>query len=372
MDAEQIREDLKSDSSLPPLYDKWLSQLLGAIVPDETKATCSNCAMIVSDSSSTTSPSQGFLPSTKCCTYTPKIPNFLVGRILNHELQEMELGRRTILTRLSERQTVTPLFLGRSIEYERRYMGSRERYFGRMAALRCPHYVEEGGLCSIWRHREAVCSTYFCKHDRGDVGVSFWLRLREFLIEAEKELSRWCAISLGIEPSIVLALSDPESLPGLLKQLEHESNEPQLGQLAYQEIWGDWVHREEEFFAEAARMVSKLDLPQVSLIGGQELAARGAELTKAFAALQSQEVPTSLVPLQIEIQRESTGSLVVKSYSPTDPVRISQRLFHAITQFDGKTNEEVLEAIERESGLKISQALLRKLVDFRLLGKNPG
>lgn len=316
--------------------------------------------------------SQSFLPTTKCCTYTPQIPNFLVGRILNDRAPEMERGRTTTLGRLAERQAVTPLFLGRSIEYERRYMGSRERYFGRMAGLRCPHYVEEGGLCSIWRHREAVCSTYFCKHDRGDVGVSFWLRLREFLTEAEAELSRWSALSLGIDPAVVLSLSNKESLPSILKQLEHEANEPHLGRDAHRSLWGDWVDREEDFFAESARLVAGFEWHQISSIGGQELAARAVELTKAFANLQSFDLPPRLVPLKMDIYKESSGSIMIKGYSPTDPVRISERLFHAMTQFDDSPNEEVIERIARENGIKVSTKLLRKMVDFRLLGKADG
>lgn len=311
-----------------------------------------------------------FLPNTKCCTYTPQLPNFIVGLILGDESAEMEKGRASIRARMTSKHVINPLFLGRTIDYERRYMGSRERYFGRMAALRCPHYLhEEGGLCSIWRYREAVCSTYFCKHDRGSVGLSFWRRMREYLIEIEKELSLWCALSLGMEPKSVLSLSEPEFLPDILKQIETEEGESHLGNKTYRSLWGDWVDREQEYYIEAGLLVKSLDWEQISSLGGQGLSARAKQVEKACRALISTNLPDSVVRTKIDALRLSENAFLVEGYSPTDPVRISERLLTALSQFDGSPTEAVIERIRQQCGLKITAKLIRKLIDFGLLAE---
>ena len=71
----------------PPshLYSRWLDSAFGTgALPDESRATCSDCAMCKPDS--------GFTPDADddqvrfirngCCTYYPDLPNFLVGQVL--------------------------------------------------------------------------------------------------------------------------------------------------------------------------------------------------------------------------------------------------------------------------------------------------
>ncbi|HEY6250973.1 MAG TPA: hypothetical protein VI685_13515, partial [Candidatus Angelobacter sp.] len=69
------------NSTLPPLFSAWMSELLGGDIPSETSATCNHCAMLAQDGLASQE-ALVFRPDTKCCTYLPMLSNFLVGRIL--------------------------------------------------------------------------------------------------------------------------------------------------------------------------------------------------------------------------------------------------------------------------------------------------
>lgn len=69
-------------STLPPLYAAWMDQVLAGPIPEETQATCDNCAMCAKAGDPPASSTLFFHPQVKCCTYLPRLPNFLVGRLL--------------------------------------------------------------------------------------------------------------------------------------------------------------------------------------------------------------------------------------------------------------------------------------------------
>src|SRR5262245_25747140 len=110
--------------------------------------------------------SEYFDPEIKCCTYLPPLPNFLVGRIPADDREDMAHGCSSVDARLIAGVEVTPLGFGVPAPYTLLYGNARDA-FGRARGLRCPHYVSEGGKCGIWRHREAICATWFCKRERG-------------------------------------------------------------------------------------------------------------------------------------------------------------------------------------------------------------
>ena len=150
---------------LPPLYAGWVEELLSGPVPEETRATCHNCAMLPRESDGAPDVLH-FHPATKCCTFVPLLPNFLVGRILADSDPAGASGRRSVLERLRAADGVSPL----GLDVPRRYgfLYGHNGGFGRTPSMRCPHYLEtEGGLCGVWKHRNSICSTWFCKHDRG-------------------------------------------------------------------------------------------------------------------------------------------------------------------------------------------------------------
>src|SRR5512142_2026824 len=97
-------------SSLPPLYAGWMEELLPGPIPPEHDTTCGDCPMLAPTGAEDGS-GLFFLPDTKCCTYVPTIPNFLVGRILDEEQAGRVPARETVETRMARRIGVTPLGL---------------------------------------------------------------------------------------------------------------------------------------------------------------------------------------------------------------------------------------------------------------------
>ena len=101
-----------------------------------------------------------FTPQTKCCTYVPEMPNFLVGGVLADDDPELAAGRASLRERMRDKSSMSPLGVARKLSYALRYRHTPDA-FGHMQRLRCPHYIEDGGRCGIWRHRESTCSTWF-------------------------------------------------------------------------------------------------------------------------------------------------------------------------------------------------------------------
>jgi hypothetical protein len=278
-------------------------------------------------------------PSTKCCTYLPALPNFLVGRMLADDSAEFARGRATLETRLAEGIAVTPVGIGRSADYELLYATSGKSFFGRDRSMRCPHYLDAGGgQCGIWRHRAAVCATWFCKYVRGAVGQRFWQSLHQLLSAVERELSLWCALELGAD-------SD-------------------AGRLTF----GDWSGRERRFFQECARLVEGLRWRHVERICGPEVRALTKLTREAFGTLRSRAIPRRLRVGSFKVIDPRQRSSIVEGYDGGDRLALPNRLLDALHYFDGSTSmTHVLRTIRAETGLAIERDLVRLLVDFEIL-----
>src|SRR6266545_4754854 len=121
---------------LPPLYDVWMTELLGATVAGEPRATCLQCAMVQRDGEPALD--VAFLPGTKCCTYLPDLPNFTVGGVLADSDAGTARSRQNLQTRIAHKINVTPFGIGATPVYSTLYDASRPA-FGRSLMLRCPH-----------------------------------------------------------------------------------------------------------------------------------------------------------------------------------------------------------------------------------------
>src|SRR5664279_5381727 len=100
-------------TSLPPLYAGWIEDLLGGTTPQETRATCSDCAMVQRAGEHKDEQQVFFNPELKCCTYLPDLANFLVGNILRDSSPEIAEGRASVERRLDAKVAVTPLAIYR-------------------------------------------------------------------------------------------------------------------------------------------------------------------------------------------------------------------------------------------------------------------
>ena len=349
---------------LPPLFNAWVEELLGGPLPEETRATCSDCAMLPQHGESPSEEKIFFDPRSKCCTYLPDIPNFLVGRVFRDQSPEMAPGRASMEKRVAGRVAVTPLGVGQTSSYLLWYNHSKSG-FGRSQTLRCPHYIEDGGRCSIWRHREGTCATWYCKHDRGAAGQHFWRDAVHRLLKAiEHALSQWCVIELDLGTTAlerVLTLSDD------CDTIEEGELEGKVKETDYRALWGRWAGQERQFYEACADRIQGFSWADVTRISGPRVAAF-AKLTQDVYAQLARTTPEPalrcgsfrLVSLRDNVARVST-------YNDYDPVDIPAPLLNVLQHFHGQPTSEAIADISKLAGTDLAAELVLKLTDFGLL-----
>ncbi|MDX2052740.1 MAG: hypothetical protein SFV15_10140 [Polyangiaceae bacterium] len=268
--------------SLPEIYSALLSEDLANLELKESRADCSHCSMCHGPQDPYVAP---FLPSTKCCTYWPKLPNYLVGSLLSDTSGRFTEGQRRVRAKIAEGVECTPLGLGPTAEWMDRFHAIRTTAFGRDETLLCPYYDSsiDGGGCSIWAHRESDCTSFFCKFENAR-HYEFWRQLGAFLALMEQKLAPWAQSIAARE--------------------------------------GDFTAAPEAFFIRTSQAVRGLVPHELPAILGEPWERRSRELERAMADL----VPFS-VPERVRLARglrvlkdEQSVSLV--SYNELDAIQI--------------------------------------------------
>jgi hypothetical protein len=344
-----------------------MNSLLGAPIPGERRATCDACAMCRPAGEP---PGQGdhyFDPGTKCCTYTPVLPNFLVGRILADDDPAMREGRASVLGRIEARIAVTPLGVGKPPSLAILY-DSGEDVFGRSLALRCRHYVETSGHCGIWRHRESVCSTWFCKHVRGQFGYAFWRDAMLPLLRAvEEAVTKWCVLELDIGPEALEKLVANPAWTGRPAPLTAAALDLKSDETAYRRIWGAWHGRELEFYRLCGERVEALGWDGALALAGADGQALATLTRRAYARLMSEAVPEALAVGEMNIAAMGAETSRIVTYSASDPLDVPNLVLALLPFFDGRPTGEALAAIAERTGVTLEIDLVRKLADFGIL-----
>jgi hypothetical protein len=341
--------------SFPALYGSWIEELLGAPVDEEPRSTCSDCPLCSPDQ---TIPAAQFHPDARCCTNIPEIPNFLVGATLRDPNPALETGRKSLLERLHRQGAATPLGLGRAPSDNLRY-AEAGNYMGKRVDLVCPHYVTETSTCGIWPHRNAVCSTWFCRHERGAVGYASWSAIKELLLVIERELALWCAVELELGPLAMRTLlgrpRDPKDRQLVLEGAQWEA------------AWGPWLHRQEAYFIECAERVAELSWTDILNLTSAEVRARAEYLRLHHVQSGTPGVPDTLVVGQHQVLAIGAEAKLLSTYSPYDPIAIPTVLSSVLHYFDGRPTTEALQAIADERGVSIQGDLLQQLMDWGVL-----
>jgi Fe-S-cluster containining protein len=332
----------------------------------EVYATCSDCAMC---SKAAKAPAGGvfFKPNLKCCTYHPTLPNFLVGAILADESPAMAEGRHRVQIRIAQRIGVTPQWLAPPRKQRVLLEASRKSSFGRSKALLCPYFAaDQGGICTIWQHREAVCSTFFCKHDAGAVGDAFWTAAKDLLGHVELVLARRAAQSASAH------VTEP-NIPPLELTIEDLEDRPP-SEAEYASYWGEWVGREEEFYLDCHTFVSALGPADLDRILEEEADQRGnellAELERRHDAL-SAPIAERLIPnpnMRVTKAVPPQSGFIVTTYSSFDSQNLTPDLFDVVHQFnENETVAEVRARLQIEHDLEIPDELLLSLQQHAIL-----
>jgi Fe-S-cluster containining protein len=280
-----------------------------------------------------------FDPRVKCCTYHPDLPNFLVGAILADTHSTLDSARAALASRIEAGDQVSPLGIRAPLDYVTRSREDPEG-FGRRLDLRCPFYRAEDGACGVWRHRPAVCATWFCKHDRGAVGAAFWDALLGLLSGVEGTIAGWCAEALGAWPA----------------------------QACDAEAWGPWAGHVVEYYEECAQFQSRLAWSDILERGGASIARLAGVTREAYERLIDRRLPEHLRRGSIALVGGNGGDRVrVVGYSRRDPVELPSWLLDALDCFDGGSPGEALSRVAARTGRFIPSTLVRKLADFGLV-----
>jgi hypothetical protein len=355
--------------SLPVLYGNLIPSFFHEELPPESKATCASCAMCPSSDQGVVESVDGvsrlFRPDTRCCTYYPKLPNYLVGALLADGSEEMMEGNRRVREKLATRVGATPHWLRPPARYHLLYRNSRQ-FFGRTAAMRCPYFELAHGGCTIWPYREAVCSTFFCKYVAGADGRKFWMTLKTWLALAEIQLSRYAVLQLL--PDYVLAGRDrPESSSEVLTA--EDLDDRPLPEKEYAALWGDWAGRELQFYQACHDIVRALSGLELEKLLGLDGLIELKRLEK-----HHRDCVAPVLPRVLKLNPEATvkwlpdGSVALGAYSEFDAVALPGVAYELIARFTGQEPVEVVrQRLREEKQADLHEDILLELYRHRIL-----
>ena len=311
-----------------------------------------------------------FNPTTKCCTYHPDIHNFMAGNILADDSPEGYGARRTLERRIAARYGVTPMSVAPPPVYTVLYTNSalsQPHVFGHAASLKCPFYVEHLGQCGVWRHREAVCATFFCKYERGTVGKNFWRTLAAFIGQLEFTLRIWALNQ--VDPTTTISNACLNAELHKPKGLDAAGLAGVVPPGVYERLWGPYVGREAELYKLCAELVNKLEFAQVLEIGGGFLAPAAVAIQDMHRRLIATELPERITRganALVQISR-TPGKLRLKSGSaPYDHIDVPAEALATATRLVDRPLAQARAELQA-AGEEIADETLRALIDFEVV-----
>jgi hypothetical protein len=340
----------------PPIYRDLLPSLFERPAIDETRATCDDCAMCDKGKPAPV-PMEYFKPDLKCCTYHPHLPNYLVGSILMDTDPAMAEGKERIRKKIAARIGITPARVAPPRKQSLiAAMAVGSGYFGRSNAIVCPYLEREKGLCTVWKHREGVCSTYYCKYTLGMPGKEFWRNLKEYIGYVEVGLCRYAI--MAIDPK----MTEPNLRRGELTLEDVEDRAP--SDETYAAYWSKWVGREEEFYIECAKKVRALTKEQFFKIvhARTEASAWLESAQKLYNQAHTPILPTHLIRNKDCRARNAGDSVILWTYNYFDAFSIASDLYDVLGMLDpNETLDENLARLDRDHGIQLDKDLIMQL-----------
>lgn len=233
---------------LPQIYHALLpNELLQASVVEKL-ATCGDCAM--------TKEKRGrkkpvYQPDLKCCTYEPFMTNFFVGAQLKQFPES--LGTQVLKDKIEKRIFSLPIGMTATFAYQVAFNHRKPEDFGQKREWLCSYYDVQNNLCSVWKNRSSVCSTFFCQSSYGKKGLIFWQNLSDYLSYVEMALMEEALVYLDFSPRQISDLLDFlnrfEASPAEMKMKVLPENKAKA-------IWNGYYLEQEVFYKKCYEIVS--------------------------------------------------------------------------------------------------------------------
>jgi len=284
-------------------------EFAGFRMGDEPLATCSRCAMApLPGAPEALRRERLFSAPARCCTYHPRMANFLVGRALRRG----GVGAAKVAERLRDPDGVSALGVDADRVRGERFRSRGDDDFGRDTRLTCPYWVEGPLGCSVHADRESVCRTWFCKVVNGQRGQEAWAPTNVLVRHVELLLAEYCRDLLPWDPA------DPEGFYVAAADLVDATPDEVLAGLR--------TARTEVFVGNVTAAVTRRDAP----------------------------LPDVLVGRLRDWEQLPSGEWRVTSFSPFDPTLAPPWLFELLARFDGaRTWREAADLAAVEAGVHV-------------------
>lgn len=357
------RQKIKSE--LPTIYHKLFPEFFDEPIPKETFATCHNCAMVCSDNKKREQlVMRSFLPDKKCCTYYPSITNYLIGGILSDPDPLMAEGKKRIREKIKARTGVSPAGIYAPKVYNILYSNGSGMGFGNSTNLLCPYFVNENGNCSVWKYRESVCSTFFCKTVAAQNGKLFWESVKVYLAYTQNSLAKYCLLQLELNSLTEVVDSFLSPQQGNTSLSLEELDSLPTAETEYQKLWSNWYNKEEEFFIKCFELINKLTKKDFD-------AVMGIQQTILIKDLENKKVKMTAIPSRLKknedivFKRPSENNYTIKLASIDTSFELPDIV---IDIFDGiKTTEDIKEELNTKEDMELDDELLLVLFQHRIL-----
>lgn len=294
---------------VPEPLARVVPELRSLPMGDEPLATCARCAMApLPGAPPAVARERIFSAPARCCTYHPRMANFLLGRALRRG----GIGAERIRLRLQDPDGVTALGVDAGQVRGARHRNRGDDDFGRSEVLTCPYWVDGPLGCSVHADRESVCRTWFCKLRNGLRGQEAWAPVNVLLRHVETLLAEHCRDRLPWDPA------DPVATYVAAADLLDATPDEVLRGLR--------SARTEVFLGRCRDAVARRDAP----------------------------LPDVLIARLRTWDRLPSGAWRVTSFSPFDATEAPPWLFELLARFDGvRTWREAADLAAVEAGVEI-------------------
>ena len=209
-------------------------------IPDERRSTCGNCPRIGSDD---------YRPDYRCCTYHPKVPNYMLGLGID------DPRTANLITQVAKDGWLLPDgFQATPSQWVSFLIDVADDTFGKSQKVLCPFLDQANGNCGIYAYRNSVCSTFFCITDHGAAGRKFWDGMQSLVTQVELALSQWALQQSGFDVESYFERLD--SLSNHMKKVTASKKSGRAwSKYARQILWGEGFGHELEIYRSCAKVI---------------------------------------------------------------------------------------------------------------------